>query len=91
MEMWNQLGAVTAVLGLLLGLLLWLRKRGYVATRFTGALGGAARTRELQVVDRVIVSAQHTLVLLEVKDTRMLVCLSPGGSNVTILKGGHLD
>lgn len=87
MEMWNQLGAVIAVLGLLLGSLLWLRKRGYVATRFGGA-SGAARAKELRVIDRVIVSAQHTLVLLEVQDTRMLVCLSPGSSNVTILKGG---
>jgi flagellar biogenesis protein FliO len=86
MEMWNQLAAVTVVLGSLLGLLVWLRKRGYVATRLTGSLGGA-RAKELQVVDRVVVSPQHTLVLLEVQGTRMLVCLSPGGSNVTVLKG----
>ena len=88
MEMWNQLGAVAGVLGSLLGLLLWLRKRGYVATRLSGRFG-AGRAKELQVIDRVIVSAQHTLVLLEVQETRMLVCLSPGGSNVTILKSEH--
>ena len=86
MDTWNQFGAVIAVLGSLLAMLLWLKKRGFVATRFSGSLTGG-RTRELQVVDRVVVSAQHTLVLLDVQDTRMLVCLSPGGSNVTILKG----
>jgi flagellar biogenesis protein FliO len=88
MEVWNQLGAVIAVLGCLLGILLWLRKRGVVAMQLGGRLG-TGRPKELRVVDRVIVSAHHTLVLVEVQDTRMLVCLSPGGSNVTILKGEH--
>ena len=88
MEIWNQFGAVVLVLGSLMALLLWLRKRGYAAGSFSGRLG-AARTRELHVVDRVSVSAQHTLVLLEVQDKRMLVCLSPGGSTVTLLKGEH--
>jgi flagellar biogenesis protein FliO len=86
MEMWNQLGAVSVVLGSLIGILLWLKKRGYVASGLARKLG-TGRPRELQVVDRVIVSAQHTIVLLEVQNTRMLVCLSPGGSNITILKG----
>jgi flagellar biogenesis protein FliO len=88
MDIWNQFGAVIAVLGSLMALLLWLRKRGYLTSRLTGNFG-AGRVRELKVVDRVIVSAQHTLVLLEVQDARMLVCLSPGGSSVTILKGEH--
>jgi hypothetical protein len=78
MEIWNQFGVVIAVLGSLLGIMLWLKKRGGVT---------ATRLRELQVIDRVVVSGQHTLVLLEVRNTRMLVCLSPGGSNVTVLKG----
>jgi flagellar biogenesis protein FliO len=85
-EIWNQFGAIVVVLGGLLGILVWLKKRGYVTTtRFSGRLG-AGRARELQVIDRVMVSAHHTLVLLEVKNTRMLVCLSPAASNVTILK-----
>jgi flagellar biogenesis protein FliO len=88
MEMWNQFGAVIAVLAFLIGVLLWLRKGGYATSRL-GAHFGAGRVKELQVIDRVIVSAQHTLVLLEVQNTRMLVCLSPGASNVTILKGEH--
>ena len=88
MDVWNQFGAVIAVLACLIAVLLWLRKRGYVTSRLRGNFG-AQRVKELQVIDRVIVSSQHTLVLLEVQNTRMLVCLSPGGSNVTILKGEH--
>jgi flagellar biogenesis protein FliO len=85
-ETWNQFGAVVTVLGALIGLLLWLKKRGLAtAAAFRGSSG---RVRELTVIDRVIVAPQHTLVLVEVSKQRMLVCLSPGGSQVTILEGG---
>ena len=86
MHMWNQFGAVIAVIGALLGLLLWLNKRGF-ATSATFS-GGAGRPRELAVIDRVIVAPQHTLLLVEVSKKRMLVCISPAGSQITMLEGG---
>jgi flagellar biogenesis protein FliO len=87
MEIWNQFGMVFAVLGGLVAILLWLKKGGFVTA--TGLMNrtGTTRVRELKIVDKVVVSAQHTIVLVEVNETRLLVCLSPAGSSTTVLKG----
>jgi flagellar biogenesis protein FliO len=87
MEIWNQFGMIIAVLGGLIAVLLWLKKGGFVSTTGLMTRPGATRVRELKIVDKVVVSAQHTIVLLEVKETRLLVCLSPAGSSTTVLKG----
>lgn len=87
MEIWNQFGMVFAVLGGLVAALFWLKKRGLVTTGGLPGRIGAARVRELKIVDKIVVSAQHSIVLLEVNETRLLVCLSPAGSSTTILKG----
>jgi flagellar biogenesis protein FliO len=87
MELWNQFGAVIIVLALLLGVLMWLRNRGFAVAARAGGRSASGKPRELQVIDRVVVSAQHTLVLISVSDTRMLVCLSPGASTVTVVRG----
>ena len=84
MDVSVQLLLVTVVLaGMLIGLF-FLKRAGWVTTSLGGAATGG-RARELRVIERVVVSAQHTLVLVEVSNTRMLVCLSPAASNVTIL------
>lgn len=86
MDLSFQLLIVVFVLASMLALLAFLRKKGWAMPAFRPS-AAASRARELRVVDRVVVSAQHTLVLLEVKNTRMLVCLSPAASNVTVLRG----
>jgi flagellar biogenesis protein FliO len=81
-----QLLVVFVVLGVMLAALAYLKRAGLVTTTF-GRTAASGRPRELRVVERVVVSTQHSLVLVEVNKTRMLICLSPGGSNVTVLQG----
>jgi flagellar biogenesis protein FliO len=85
-EFTSQLLIVMIVLAGMVAGVVSLKKAGWVTTAL-GKSAAGSRARELRVVERVVVSAQHTLVLVEVSNTRMLVCLSPAGSNVTILAG----
>lgn len=86
MDFFNQFGIVIAVLGLLVLLLAWLKMRGHLAVAGFRAGASGARVRDLKVLDKVMISAQHVVVLLEVKDTRVLVCFSPSGAQTTILE-----
>ena len=88
MEIWNQFGMVLAVLATLVGALFWLNRRGYLTAAGVAARP-AGKVRELKVIDKIVVSAQHTLVLVEVKETRLLVCLSPAGASTTVLRGAE--
>ena len=75
MDVIGQLAAVAGVLGLLGGVLWWLRRRG-----FAGVL--AARRpagRKLECLERLTLGPQHTLHLVRVGDTALLVASSPGG------------
>lgn len=78
---------VTLVLAGLLATIIWLKKAGYLTASNLVQKASSGRTRELKVVDKVVVSAQHTLVLVEVNSTRLLVCLSPAGASTTLLGG----
>jgi len=75
MEAMRQMSAVVLVLALLAGALWWLRRRG-----FAGVL--AARrpaARRLQCLERLPLGPQHTLHLLRLGETALLVASSPGG------------
>ena len=87
MEIWNQLGMSVAVLAALAGVLLWMRKHGWVSTSGLSGLRASGKQKELAIVDKVAVSAQHTLVLVDVSGARFLICLSPAGAHTTLLKG----
>lgn len=89
MDTWNQFGIVMAVLGGLVMLLLWLKKGGYATVAGLRSPVASGKVRELKVIDKLAVSAQHTLVLVQVQDKRLLVCLSPGGAQTTILEGSQ--
>jgi flagellar biogenesis protein FliO len=83
--MWGQFISVSLVLCGLLLLIWWLRSKGLAS--FAGLpRRPALRAKSMKVIERVPVSGQHSLLLIEVDNTRMLVCLSPGGSSVTSLK-----
>lgn len=74
--------AVIAVLSLLGGLLYFLRRRGIVALTSLPAGAGfgrqAANARQLKVVERVPLGAQHALHLVRVGDRLILVATAPG-------------
>jgi flagellar biogenesis protein FliO len=78
--------AVILVLSLLGGLLFFLRRRG-IAT-FSAFPAGAglgkqtANARQLKVVERVPLSAQHALHLVRVGDRLILVATAPGSCQV---------
>ena len=77
MDWIRQLLAVVAVIGLLLGSLAWLRKRGVTRGAWNSAGGG--RARRLEVLERVALSPQHSLHLVRLDDRLVLVGRSPAG------------
>ncbi|MCC7176130.1 MAG: flagellar biosynthetic protein FliO [Bryobacterales bacterium] len=77
MDWIRQLLTAGAVIGLLAAALAWLRKRGLA--RAGSHPGGAARRRRLEVLDRVALTAQHSLHLIRVDGQVILVGRSPGG------------
>jgi flagellar biogenesis protein FliO len=66
--------AVILVLSLLGGALLFLRRRGVAS--FRGLPAG--NTRQMKVVERVPLGAQHALHLVRVGDKLILVATAPG-------------
>jgi flagellar biosynthetic protein FliO len=72
--------AVILVLSLLGGSLWFLRRRGIAS--FRGFPAGTANARQLKVVERVPLGAQHALHLVRVGDKLMLVATAPGSCQV---------
>jgi len=75
MDVMGQMAAVAAVLGLLGGALWWLRRRGIA----TLAIGRKRSRRKLELVERLPLSPQHSLHLVRLGETMLLVAASPGG------------
>jgi flagellar protein FliO/FliZ len=75
MDVIGQMGAVGAVLGLLGGTLWWLRRRGLA----TLAIGRQRSRRRLELVERLPLGPQHSLHLVRLGETMLLVAASPGG------------
>jgi flagellar biogenesis protein FliO len=72
--------AVILVLSLLGGVLFFLRRRGIAS--FSAFPTGAANVRQLKVVERVPLGAQHALHLVRVGDKLILVATAPGSCQV---------
>jgi flagellar biosynthetic protein FliO len=78
MEVFQQMAAVAVVL-LLLGATLWtLRRRGFAGV----ALPKRAAGRRLESLERLPLGPQHTLHLIRVGETELLVALSPSGCSL---------
>jgi flagellar biosynthetic protein FliO len=78
--MLQQILAILLVLALLAGTLFLLRRKGLA--QFPAALPKVpGRTRQIQVLDRVALTPQHSLHLVEVRDEVFLIGVSPGGCN----------
>jgi flagellar biogenesis protein FliO len=75
MELFQDLAAVGAVLTLLAATLWWLRRRG-----FTGIIPPKRdTTRKMECLERLSLGPQHTLHLVRVGDTALLLASTPTG------------
>ena len=78
MESLQQAGGVLFVLALLGGTLWLLRSRGLAQFGLKGA-GGSGRQRSIKVVERLPLTPQHSLHLVEVAGRTVLIATSPNG------------
>jgi flagellar biogenesis protein FliO len=76
--------AVLLVLGLLGGGLYCLRAKGLA--RFSGKGFGRPAARQMQTLERLVLTPQHSLHLVSVGGRIVLVAVSPGGC--TVVEGG---
>jgi flagellar biogenesis protein FliO len=75
MEIFGQLAAVGAVLGVLYGGWWWLKRRGLALP-----LGRKrSQGRKLECLERLPLGPQHTLHLVRLGETALLVASSPAG------------
>jgi flagellar biogenesis protein FliO len=79
MEAVQQALAVVAVLGLLGGTLYWLRGQGVARFHVKGIARGE---RRMQAVERLALTPQHSLHLVNVSGRMLLIAVSPGGCAV---------
>jgi flagellar biosynthetic protein FliO len=78
MEAIQQMAAIAVVL-LLLGAALWvLRRRGFAGV----ALGSRSAKRRIECLERLPLGPQHSLHLVRVGETELLVALSPTGCSL---------
>ena len=71
----GQMAAVAGVLGLLAGTLWWLRRHGIAGVLPARRAAG----RRLECLERLPLGPQHTLHLVRLGETALLVASSPGG------------
>lgn len=76
MENASQILLAMAVPGALVALLWWLQRRGMA--RF----GSAGPERRMQVVERLSLTAQHSLHLVRIEGKMLIVASAPGGCTV---------
>jgi flagellar biogenesis protein FliO len=72
--------AVLAVLGGLGGTLWWLRRKGLA--QFALRTGRTGKGRSMKVVERLILTPQHSLHLVQVGGKTLLIAASPGGCSL---------
>lgn len=80
MEQFGQLFAVTGVLVLLGASLYFLRSKG--VARFRIGAVSSANGRQLQSIERLPLTSQHSLHLIRVYGRTVLIAVSPGGCSV---------
>ena len=76
MDLIRQLSAAGGVLALLAATLRWLGRRGIVRP------SGRAAARRLQSLERLALGPQHTLHLVRLGGTALLVASSPAGCSL---------
>jgi flagellar biogenesis protein FliO len=76
-EILTQCAAVAGVLTLLALVLSWLRRRGWAGWRLP-----VAKARRLRAVERVALGPHHSLHLVELDGSALLVACSPRGCHL---------
>lgn len=77
---YGQFVAVIAVLGLLGAALFALSSRGLVS--FRGRTQSAGTARQMKSIERLVLTANHSLHLIQVGDRKVLVAVSPNGCSL---------
>lgn len=77
--MWEQTLAVFIVLGLLIGSLWLLRRKGFASGGLRLARAGAGAGRHMEVVERMPLTPHHSLHLVRVDERLILIGVSPTG------------
>jgi|WetSurMetagenome_2_1015567.scaffolds.fasta_scaffold274008_2 flagellar biogenesis protein FliO len=77
-DLYQQFIGIVIVLGALISMLWYARKRGFARLN----IGTAGPNRLLKVVERVPLTSQHTLFLVSVGDRTMVLSSSPGSCQV---------
>ena len=80
MESLQQTIAVFVVLALLGGTLFWLRRKGWAQFSLSAKRGSVSR--KIQLIERLPLSAQHSLHLVRVGGRELLIGVSPAGCTV---------
>lgn len=89
--MLQQFLAVFLVLGLLVGALWLARRKGFASMRLP-LVRSSASGRNMQVIERVTLSAQHSLHLVSLGGRLIVVGVSPGGvSRVAVLPANAIE
>ena len=89
MESLQQTIAVLLVLALLGGTLYWLRSKGLAQFSLRASRGKGSR--KIQLVERLTLSAQHSLHLVRVGGRELLIGVSPGGCAVLDTNTVHAE
>lgn len=79
--MFQQLLAIFLVLALLVTTLWLLRRKGLASVNLSLPKKRGAGPKEMELIERITLSAHHSLHLVRVKDRVILIGLSPSGCN----------
>lgn len=79
MEMFQQLLAVALVLGALLALVWVMKRKGWAQGRMRGSRDSRS---QLEVIDRLALTPNHSVHLIRLADRVLLIGLSPNGCNL---------
>jgi flagellar biosynthetic protein FliO len=80
MSLAQQMAGVCGVLAILIATIFLLSKRGLARVNFR--IGGSSRARNLEVVERLPLTPQHSLHLVRMADRFLLLSVSPAGCSL---------
>ena len=75
MEIFDQITAVVLVLGLTVGVVWWLRRRGVLPPTLPRGAAG----KRLEILERLPLGPQQTLHLVRLGDKALLLAVTPAG------------
>ena len=79
MDLYRELLAVAVVLGSLFALTWVMKRKGWAAVRPRSQRDPQTR---LEVIDRLVLTPQHSVHLIRLADRTLLIGLSPNGCNL---------